>query len=92
MDMAVNLLETGLASGVNIFLTILILLLAGGAIFLLYRGVKRDRARYINSKLRTGVLDKESFDEFLKKRFASANKNTHFTVFYIEINDAKPLI
>ena len=90
--MALSLLEVNLKPGVAILITILIMLLCGGAIVLLYFGVKRDRARHINDKLKTGALNKEGFDEFLKKRFASANKNTHFTVFYIEINDAKPLI
>ncbi len=89
--MLLGLCATGLNTGVTIFLTILILLLSGVAIFFLYRGVRKDRSRYINSKLQTGELDKEGFDEFLKKRFASANKNTHFTVYYIEVNDAKPM-
>lgn len=80
-----------LQPGVNIFLTVLVLVLAAGAIVLLFFGIRRDRRRYISGKLKSGTLDKEGFDEFLKKRFASANKNTHFTVFYIEINDAKPL-
>lgn len=86
------LAATSLAPGVNIFLTILIVLLAGAAIFFLILGIRKERSRYINSKLKTGALDKEGFDAYLKKRFASAGKNTHFTVFYIEINDAKPLI
>ncbi len=80
-----------LKPGVSIFLTILILLLSGAAIFFLFLGVRKDRARYISGKLKTGTLDKEGFDEYLKKRFASATKHTHFTVFYVEINDAKPL-
>lgn len=90
--MYLSLLEVHLQPGVAIFLTILIMLLAGVAVFFLYRGVRKDRARYVNGKLKNGTLTKEGFDEFLKKRFASANKNTHFTVFYIEINDAKALI
>ena len=89
--MLMGLCATGLQDGVTIFLTILFALVAGAAIFFLYRGVRKDRSRYINSKLKTGDLDKDGFDEFLKKRFASANKNTKFTVFYIEVNDAKPL-
>lgn len=89
MDM---LAVTNLSKGVNIFLTILVILLAVAAICFLVLGIMNERSRYISGKLKSGVLDKEGFDEFLKKRFASANKNTHFTVFYVEINDAKPLI
>lgn len=80
------------ADGVDILFTVLVPLLAAGAIVFLFFSIRKERTRYINSKLRKGELDKESFDEFLKKTFISANKNTHFSVFCIEINDAKPLI
>lgn len=78
--------------GVKILLSIVVpLLVIATGVFLFFR-IKWERSRYISSKLKKGALDKEGFDELLKKRFASANKNTHFSVFYIEINDAKPII
>lgn len=79
-------------TGVSILFAILVPLLAAGAIVLLFFGIRRERRRYISNKLKKGTLDKEGFDEFLKKRFASANKNTRFTVFLVEINDARALI
>ncbi len=90
--MYTSLLNTNLDSGVTILITVLVFLLSGVAIFFLFLGIKRERGKYISGKLKTGALDKEGFDEFLKKKFASANKTTHFTVFYVEINDAKPLM
>lgn len=86
-----SLLST-LNTGASIVLTILVpILVAGAGVFLFFR-VRRERGRFISGNLKKGTLDKEGFDEFLKKRFASANKSTRFTVFYVEINDAKPLI
>lgn len=79
-------------TGVAILLTILVPIVAAGCGVLLFFGIRKERNRYINNKLRKGELDKEGFDEFLQKCFASANKNTHFTVFRIEINDAKPML
>lgn len=79
-------------SGVAILLTILVPLIAAGVgVFLFFR-IRRERGRFISGKYNKNTLDKDGFDEFLKKNFAAANKNTHFTVFYIEINDVKPLI
>ena len=87
-----NSLLVALGSGVQILLTILVpILVAGAGVFLFFR-IRRERNRFISGKYNKDALDKEGFDEFLRKNFASANKNTHFTVFYIEINDAKPMI
>ncbi|MCH5164110.1 MAG: EAL domain-containing protein [Clostridiales bacterium] len=87
-----SILIAALGKGVSILLTILVPLLAAGAgVFLFFR-IRRERGLYIDGKLKSDTLNKESFDEFLKKRLASANKNTRFTVFYIEINDARPII
>ena len=85
-------LLAGFSKEVNIVLTIAVALVAAGVgVFLFFR-IRRERTRYISNKLKSGSLDKKSFDEFLKKCFASAGKTTRFTVFYIEINDAKPLL
>lgn len=85
-------LEVTLNNGVAILFTILVAVLAAGAVVFLFFRIRRERTRYISSKLKKETLDKDGFDEFLKKRFASANKTTHFSVFQIEINDAKPIM
>ena len=87
-----SLLAAQVGSGVAILLTILVPVLAAGAIVLLFFSIRKERGRFIGNNLKKGMLDKEGFDEFLQKNFASANKMTHFTVFYIEINDAKALM
>ena len=81
-----------LGSGVQILLTILVPLLAAGAIVFLFFRIRWERGRFISNKLKQDSLDKEAFDQLLKKTFAGANKSTSFTVFHIEINDAKPMI
>lgn len=78
----------GLSSGVAIFLVILFVIVAGVAICFLWRGVRKDRNRLIAEKLKKGELDRNAFDELLKRKFRTANKNTHFCVFRIELNNA----
>lgn len=76
-------------SGVAIMFTIIFVLAAGAAIFFLYRGIRKERNRYIAEKLNIGEMDKAGFDEMMTRRFATANKNTYFSVMFIEISDAK---
>lgn len=78
-----------LKPGVAILLVVLFVLVAAAAMFFLYRGIRKDRNRYIADKLKIGELNKDSFDDLILRRFHSAGKNTHFSVFFIEINDAK---
>ncbi|MCD7728955.1 MAG: EAL domain-containing protein [Clostridia bacterium] len=78
-----------LSTGVSIFLTILIVLISCGLIVLLVWSIGRERNRYITEKLQLSDLNAQAFDDMVKRRVTGANKNTRFTVVYIEINDAK---
>jgi EAL domain-containing protein (putative c-di-GMP-specific phosphodiesterase class I)/GGDEF domain-containing protein len=78
-----------LKSGVAIFLSILIVVIFVVAIFFLYRGIKRERHRYIGEKLKINDLDRAGYENMLDHKFRSANKHTHFSVMYIELQDAK---
>jgi EAL domain-containing protein (putative c-di-GMP-specific phosphodiesterase class I)/GGDEF domain-containing protein len=83
------MLTIELKPGVAILLMVLIAIIFVAFIFLLYRGVKKERFRFIAEKLKINELDKVAFDEMLQNRFRSAGKNTHFSVMYFELHDAK---
>lgn len=78
-----------LKSGVAVFLTILCVLVAVPLIWLLYRGVMKDRARFADAKLSSNNLTQKSFDELLMRRFRMAGKRTAFACMRIEIHDAQ---
>lgn len=78
-------------SGVGIMFTIIFILAAGAAIFFLQRGIRKERSRYMAEKLNIGEMDKEGFDEMMTRRFATANKNTFFSVMFVEISEAKDM-
>ncbi len=89
-----NLLEnqTEVSPGVALLLTVLFILIAGTAIFFLYRGIRRERNRYIADKLKIGQLSKDAFDDMIKRRIKVAKKNTHFSVMFIKILNGKDLV
>lgn len=78
-----------LKSGVAIFLLIIIAVIFAVAIFFLYRGIKRERHRFIAERLKINDMDKAGYNAMLEHRFRSAGKHTHFSVMYIELQDAK---
>ena len=74
-----------LKPGVAALLAVLFVLIAGALIFFLYRGVRRERNRYIADKLKVGVMNKSSFDAMIERRFKIAKRSTHFSVLYVKI-------
>ncbi|MBP5308728.1 MAG: GGDEF domain-containing protein [Clostridia bacterium] len=78
--------------GVAALLTIVFVLVAGALIFFLYRGVQRERNRYIAEKLKVGIMNKSSFDALIERRFKIARRRTHFTVMYIKILNGAALL
>ena len=77
--------------GVKILIYFLVLLAAGGAIYLLYLGIVRDTRRLKIAKRGISEVEKKTFTDLLRKKFASANEKTHFAVVFVELNDAKRL-
>ena len=80
-----------LPAGVAILLSILFIILGGGLLFLLYRGIRRERNRYISEKLKVNAMDKAAFDEMLSRRFRVAKKNSHFSIMLIKIREGAEL-
>ncbi len=83
------LLAENLPTPVAILLTILFVVVAAGLCVLLYFSIKKERNRYISEKLKAGVMDKNGFDEMLRRKFYAANKDTHFTVMIFELASAE---
>jgi EAL domain-containing protein (putative c-di-GMP-specific phosphodiesterase class I)/GGDEF domain-containing protein len=86
-----SLLELNLQPGVAIFLVVLVVILCVVAIFFLYLGIKRDRNRLIAEKYKIKDLDKVGFEEMLKHKYSTADENTHFTGFLLNIEDYENL-
>lgn len=88
-----NLLSGGLAlqPGVAILIMILTVLAVAGLTVWLRISTKRERARRINEADSAGALSKDAFDALLQQRFKYANTKTKFTVFYIELGNAKEI-
>lgn len=80
---------SALQPGVAITLVVVFVVVAIPLIWLLARATRKDRLKFIDSKAQQGILNKTTFDEMLKRRFEIATKRTHFSCFYIEINDAR---
>ena len=77
--------DDGIGAPTAIFLTALLVVLSGVAIFFLYRSVRKERNHFIAEKLNAGELTKASFDQILERRFRIARRRTHFSIMYIEI-------
>jgi len=77
--------------GIKIMIFVLVLLAAVGMIYLLYRGIRRDRRRFIASKQGSVEVGRKVFDALLQKKFSTADENTHFSVVLIEMSDVKSL-
>lgn len=77
-----------LNTGVAIFFCVLFILAAPIAIYFLYRGIRKDRVKFRESKLVGTELSKENMDEIVRRRFAGATSRTHFSLFWVVIADA----
>lgn len=86
-----NNTDANVDGSVAIMFTIIFVLFAAASIFFLQRGIRKERSRYIAEKLNIGEMDKAAFDNMMSRRFATANKNTFFSVMFIEISDAKDM-
>lgn len=83
---------SGLDPAVTILLSIIIIVVMGALIFLLYRGVRKERRRYEAQKAgegNTGVAVDE-FKEIIKQRCNRPNSN--FSVWRLLISDYKNLV
>jgi EAL domain-containing protein (putative c-di-GMP-specific phosphodiesterase class I)/GGDEF domain-containing protein len=58
------------------------------AIFFLIRGIKRDKNRLIAEKYKINELDRQTYDEMLKHKYATADEDTHFVGMLLRVNDA----
>ncbi|MBQ9486042.1 MAG: GGDEF domain-containing protein [Clostridia bacterium] len=81
----------GMQPGVALLLTIIFILVAFTAVFFLYRGVRRERNRYISEKLKVKAMNKSAFDEMLTRKFRVAKKSTHFAVMLIKVLGGRDL-
>jgi len=91
LKLILNNTPANVDQGVAIMFTIIFVLVAGAAIFFLQRGIRKERNRYMAEKLDVGEMDRAGFDDMMTRRFATATKNTYFSVMFIEINEAKDL-
>jgi EAL domain-containing protein (putative c-di-GMP-specific phosphodiesterase class I)/GGDEF domain-containing protein len=89
--MVKSLLDLNLQPGVAIFLVVLVVVLCIVAIFFLYLGIKRDRNRLIAEKFKIKELDRQGFEEMVEHKYSTADENTHFTAFLLNIEDSANL-
>jgi EAL domain-containing protein (putative c-di-GMP-specific phosphodiesterase class I)/GGDEF domain-containing protein len=83
------LLDLNLQPGVAIFLVALVVILCIVGIFLLQNGIRRDRNKLIAEKYKIKELDRDGFEEMLKHKYSTADENTHFTVFLLNLVDSE---
>jgi GGDEF domain-containing protein len=85
------LLDLNLQPGVAIFLVVLFVVLSLVAIYFLIRGIRRDRNRTLADKFKIKKLDRDSFNEMIKRKYTMADESTHFLVIFLSIEGAEDL-
>lgn len=80
-----------ISPGVSIFLVILIMLVSLGLIYLLLRGIRKDRSRRSELADEKENITYDGMKKFIAKVIANANKRTSFYVCRIDFNDGDAL-
>lgn len=78
-------------SGTEILFFVLFTVLALGLIAFLVWRTTVERRRFAAKKIMGDTMTKEFFDTFLDRKLKSTTKKTNFTIYYVELNDAKRL-
>ena len=85
--MIYSLLELNLQPGVAVFLVILFFIICLAAIYFLYRGIRKDKARFLAEKYKINELDGAVFEQMIAHAYSIADDDTHFSVMLVNIDD-----
>lgn len=82
---------SAVSTGVAILITVLLMLAAAGIIVLLYFRTKKERIKFIESRLMKLSCTEKQFQAIIEKRLANFSQKTSFDIFALEISEAESL-